>query len=798
MIFNFFNKKKNIDVAKLKGLNLTKEQKNRINSLINETKSRDSTQSMLCFNEIFKNGICKIGNIYSKTIQFFDINYLLANNEDKASIFENYCEFLNYFNEKISVQLTFLNQKTNANETLEKIHIKMKNDNIDYLREEYYQMLKNQLEKGNNGIVRLKYLTFSVEEESYKKAKQSLERIELDVINNFKTMGVLAESLNGVERLELLHNLLNKDETFNFNYKMVLETGLTTKDFVAPMSSKNNKSNIELDKELSSTFYLQINVSEIEDRILADLLEIDKKLLVNIHLKPFEQMEAIKIAKKKKLDVESQKIRNQQKALANGYDMDILPIGLQENIDETTDLLETLKSRNQHMFLSTILITTFGKNKSELEDINKQLKGVAQKHSCDLKLLNFQQEQGLNSSLPIGNNLIKIQRSLITTSTAIFVPFTTEELCSNSKESLYYGLNALSNNIILADRKELKNPNGLILGTPGSGKSFMAKREICNTLLTTNDDIIISDPENEFSPLVNAFGGQVINISPNSKDYINIMDINLNYSDDDNPLSLKSDFLLAFFEQIFSTGLSPIEKSIIDRCVKLVYQPYISNPKDENIPLLIDLYNLIKNQKELEAQNLAVALEIYVKGNFNYFNNRTTVDLNNRLVSFNIKELGTQLKKVGMLVVQDQIWNKVTKNRNLKVATRTYMDEIHLQLKEKQTANYTIENWKRQRKYGGIPTGLTQNVKDFLASPEIASIFENSDFICMLNQGGGDREILARYLNISPTQLSYVTDSPAGSGLLKFGNTTVPFIDKFPKDTELYKLMTTKPNEIIK
>ena len=291
MIFNFFNsKKKKINVTKLKGLNLTKEQKKRINNLVNETKPTDSTQSMLYFDEIFKNGICKTGNIYSKTIQFFDINYLLANNEDKASIFENYCEFLNYFNEKINVQLTFINQKTNGNEILEKIHIKMKNDNIDYLREEYYQMLKNQLEKGNNGIVKLKYLTFSIEEESYKKAKQSLERIELDVINNFKTMGVLAESLNGVERLELLHNILNKDETFNFNYKMITDTGLTTKDFVAPMSSKNNKSNIELDKELSSTFYMQILVNEMEDRILADLLEIDKKLLVNIHLKPFEQM----------------------------------------------------------------------------------------------------------------------------------------------------------------------------------------------------------------------------------------------------------------------------------------------------------------------------------------------------------------------------------------------------------------------------------------------------------------------------------------------------------------------------
>lgn len=385
----------------------------------------------------------------------------------------------------------------------------------------------------------------------------------------------------------------------------------------------------------------------------------------------------------------------------------------------------------------------------------------------------------------------------MTTSTAIFVPFTTEELIVESKESLYYGLNALSNNIILADRKELKNPNGLILGTPGSGKSFMAKREITNIMLSTDDDIIISDPENEFSPLVKAFGGQVINISPNSKDYINIMDINLNHSDDDNPLSLKSDFLLAFFEQIFLTGLTPIEKSIIDRCVKLVYQPYIAKPIDDNIPILEDLYNLIKSQKEDEAVNLAVALEIYTKGNFSYFNNKTNVDLNSRLISFNLKELGSQLKKVGMLVVQEQVWNKISKNRNVK-STRTYMDEIHLQLKEKQTANYTIENWKRQRKYGGIPTGLTQNVKDFLASSEIASIFENSDFICMLNQGGGDREILAQYLNISPTQLSYITDSKAGSGLIKYGNIMIPFVDKFPKDTDLYRLMTTKPQEIIK
>lgn len=790
----FFNKKRNVNFPKLKG-KLTKEQKIRLNKLIIEQNPRDSTQSILFFDEILQNGICKAGNTFSKTVRFFDINYLLANNEDKDFIIRSYCEFLNYFNENITVQLTFLNQKTNGNEMMKKININSKDDNIEHLRKEYYKMLKNQLEKGNNGIVKLKYLTFSVEENSYKKAKQTLERIEIDIINNFKSMGVLAESLNGIERLELIHNILNQDENFDFNFDLIADTGLTTKDFVAPMSTKNNKSSLELDKEITSSFYLQINVNELEDRILADLLEIDKKILLNIHLLPFEQGKAINLAKRKKIEVEAQKIKNQQNAFANRYDMDILPLEIQENIEETSRVWESLKSRSEHLFLATILITTFAKNKAELENINNYVKGVAQKHSLKLRALNYQQEQALNSSLPFGKNFIKIQRALMTSSTAIFVPFTTEELIVESKESLYYGLNALSNNIILADRKELKNPNGLILGTPGSGKSFMAKREIANIMLSTNDDIIISDPENEFSPLVEAFGGQVINISPNSKDYINIMDINLDYSDD-NPLSLKSDFLLAFFEQIFLTGLSPVEKSIIDRCVKLVYQPYIANPTDENIPILEDLYNLIKSQKEVEAVNLAVALEIYTKGNFNYFNNKTNVNLQNRLISFNIKELGSQLKKVGMLVVQDQIWNKITKNRNLKVATRTYMDEIHLQLKEQQTANYTIENWKRQRKYGGIPTGLTQNVKDFLASSEIASIFENSDFICMLNQGGGDREILAQYLNISPTQLSYITDSKAGSGLIKYGNIMLPFVDKFPKDTELYKLMTTKPQEI--
>lgn len=449
------------------------------------------------------------------------------------------------------------------------------------------------------------------------------------------------------------------------------------------------------------------------------------------------------------------------------------------------------------MFLVTVLFLNTAKTRQELNNAVFQTAGIAQKYNCVLRRLDYMQEQGLMSSVPLGVNHIPIKRALTTTSTAIFVPFTTQELFMTG-EALYYGLNALSNNMIMVDRKKLKNPNGLILGTPGSGKSFSAKREITNAFFVTADDIIIGDPEGEYYPLVNELGGQVIHLSATSRDYINPMDINMNYADDDNPLGVKSDFIISMCELIMGSrnGIEAEERSVIDRCLPIVYQKYFENPVPENMPVLGDLYECLRAQKEPQAQRIATALEIYVNGSLKVFNHQTNVELNNRIVCFDIKDLGKQLKKLGMIIVQDQVWNRVTLNRSAHKSTRYYIDEFHLLLKEEQTANYSVEIWKRFRKWGGIPTGITQNVKDLLASREIENIFENSDFILMLNQAAGDRQILAKQLNISPYQLSYVTNSGEGEGLLFYGNVIIPFKDKFDKSLRLYALMTTKPEEV--
>ena len=784
---------------------LTRSEKKQIEYAIAKNKQKDkhkmSAQDSIPFQRMFPDGICRVNeNTYTKTIRFADINYQLNTNEDKSAIFDGWCDFLNYFDSSIKFQLSFINRSASRDNAVQSISIPLQGDEFDSIRTEYTEMLRSQLSKGSNGLMKTKYLTFSIEANSIKAAKPRLERVETDILNNFKRLGVSAEVLNGYERLEIMHGLFHMDEPepFAFSWDWLVPSGLSVKDFIAPSSFEfKNGRYFTMGKKLGAVSFLQILAPELNDRLLADFLDMESSLVVTMHVQSVDQVTAIKTIKRKITDLDRSKIEEQKKAVRAGYDMDIIPSDLATYGSEAKKLLQDLQSRNERMFLLTFLVLNTADTRQQLENNVFQASSIAQKYNCILTRLDFQQEEGLMSSLPIGLNQIDIQRGLTTSSTAIFIPFTTQELYQNGKEALYCGLNALSGNIIMVDRKLLKNPNGIILGTPGSGKSFSAKRSIVNVFLVTDDDIIICDPEAEYGTLVERLHGQVIHISPTSTDYVNPMDLNLNYSDDESPLSLKSDFILSLCELIVGgkEGLQPVEKTIIDRCVRLVYREYLNDPVPEKMPVLGDLYDELRRQEEKEAQYIATALEIYVTGSLNVFNHRTNININNRVVSFDIKELGKQLKKIGMLIVQDAVWNRVTVNRDERKSTQYFIDECHLLLKEEQTAAYMVEIWKRFRKWGGIPTGITQNVKDLLASKEIENILENSDYIYMLNQAAGDRQILAQKLNISPHQLSYVTHSGEGEGLLFYGSTILPFVDRFPRDTELYRLMTTKLSE---
>lgn len=785
---------------------LTRAERRQIEAAIARAKRQDkkqkSAQDSIPFQRMFPDGICRVtDSYYTKTVQFQDINYQLNQNEDKTAIFDSWCDFLNYFDSSIHFQLSFVNLAANKDSYAQTIAIPPRADAFNQLRTEYTKMLQTQLARGNNGLVKTKFITFGVEAENLKTAKPRLERIEIDILNNFKRLGVQAEPLNGHDRLKLMHDVLHMDEQepFRFSWDWLAPSGLSVKDFIAPSSFEfRTGSSFAVGKKYGRASFLQILAPELNDRMLADFLDMESSVIVSMHIQSVDQVKAIKTIKRKITDLDKMKIEEQKKAIRAGYDMDIIPSDLATYGNEAKKLLQELQSRNERMFLLTFIILNTAGSMQQLKNNVFQANSIAQKYNCQLTTLDFRQEEGLMSSLPLGLNEITIQRGLTTSSVAIFVPFTTQELFQTGKEALYCGINALSNNLIMVDRKLLKNPNGLILGTPGSGKSFSAKREIANVFLVTDDDIIICDPEAEYGPLVEHLHGQVIKISPTSTDYINPMDLNLNYSDDENPLSLKSDFILSLCELIVGgkDGLMPVEKTIIDRCVRLVYRNYLNDPRPENMPILGDLYEELRKQDEKEAQYIATALEIYVTGSLNVFNHQTNVDIHSRVVAYDIKELGKQLKKIGMLIVQDQVWNRVTVNREAHKSTRYYIDEMHLLLKEEQTASYTIEIWKRFRKWGGMPTGVTQNVKDLLSSREVENIFENSDYIYMLNQASGDRQILAKQLNISPHQLSYVTHSGEGEGLLFYGNIILPFVDRFPKDTELYRVLTTKPQEV--
>ena len=766
-------------------------------------KVRKSAQQTIPYVEMCRDGICKVNSrLYTKSIAFEDINYQLAQNEDKTAIFENWCDFLNYFDSSIFVQFSFINQKASLNEFRKRINIPAQEDAFNDIRSEYSGMLQNQLTKGNNGLIKKKYITFGIEADSLRTAKPKLERIETDILNNFKTLGVKTEPLSGYERLKVLHDVFNMDsnEPFRFSFDMVARTGLSSKDFIAPTSFDFREGKcFKMGKTIGAVSFLQILAPELNDRMLADFLEMDSNITVNFHIRTIDQAKAIKSIKSKITDLDKMKIEEQKKAVRSGYDMDILPTDIITYEKDTLDLLDDLNSSNQKMVKMTFLLTCYGRNKRELENITQRVSGIIQQANCNLRCMQYLQEQGLMASAPIGCNDTGIERDLTTKSTAILVPFCTQELFMPAP-AIYYGLNALSNNMIMADRKRLRTPNGVILGTPGSGKSFSAKREILSCFLMTKDDIVVCDPEGEYFALVGALHGQVVRLATNSKDYLNPMDIQLSHKGDKEALKLKSDFIITLCDLIAGgkNGLENDEKGIIDECIRHIYDAYFENPVPENMPILEDLYNALLEHKNKKAERIANSLVLYVHGSQNYFNHRTNVDSQNRIMCFDIRDLGNQLKELGMLIVQDAVWNRVSQNRERKIATRYYCDEFHLLLKEKQTAIYSVEIWKRFRKWGGIPTGLTQNVGDFLKSEEIEGILGNSDFVYLLNQNAKDQAILADKLGLSEKQLAHVTNSEPGCGLILFDNVVIPFVDKYPVDTKTFAVMNTKPEESVR
>mgnify|MGYP003240810036 CR=1 FL=1 len=764
-------------------------------------KVRKSAQQTIPYVEMCRDGICKVNSrLYTKSIAFEDINYQLAQNEDKTAIFENWCDFLNYFDSSIFVQLSFINQKASLNEFRKRINIPAQEDAFNDIRSEYSGMLQSQLTKGNNGLVKKKYITFGIEADSLRTAKPKLERIETDILNNFKTLGVRTEPLSGYERLKVLHDVFNMDtnEPFRFSFDMVARTGLSTKDFIAPTSFDFREGKcFKMGRTIGAVSFLQILAPELNDRMLADFLEMDSNITVNFHIRTIDQAKAIKSIKSKITDLDKMKIEEQKKAVRSGYDMDIIPSDLATYGGEAKNLLRDLQSRNERMFLLTLLVLNVADTKQKLDNDVFQAASIAQKYNCALRRLDWQQEQGFVSSLALGYNEVEIQRGMTTSSTAIFIPFMTREL-RMAGQALYYGMNALSHNVIMADRKKLKSANGMYLGSTGSGKSFAAKRELLNVFLTIPQDrIIVVDPMGEYAPLVRRLGGQVIEIAPDSPHHLNPMDVELNMAAGESPLSMKADFLLSLCELVVGgkEGLQPIEKTVIDRCVRLVYREQALGLETAKTPLLQDLYEELLRQTEPEARRVATALELYCTGSLNLFNHPTNVKTDSRVVCIVLKNMGENLRKIAMHITNEFVSQAVDQNFHEGAATWCYFDEFHILLRDPLTASYFVAVWKMLRKKGCVPSALTQNVKDLLASREIENILDNTDFMILLSQAQSDRTILAKQLGISEHQLSYITHSNSGEGLLFYGNVTIPFVDRFPRG-EIYDLLTTRPEDM--
>ena len=756
-------------------------------------------QDIIPIKRIWKDGIFLVGkNTYSKSFRFTDINYAVASKEDKEEMFLDYSEILNSFDVGATTKISITNRRLNKIDFEKTILLPMCNDNMDIYRKEYNNMLLSQI-VGSNGIIQEKYITITINKNSLDEARTYFRRVGTELSNHFLKLGSKFIEMNADNRLRLYYDFYRTGEENYYDFDMLvnMRRGHSFKDYICPDSVMHDNDYFTLGNRYGRVLYLKDYANYVKDNMIAELTDINKNLILSIDVVPVPLDEAIKEGENRRLGVETNITNWQRRQNANNNFSAIIPYDLELQRNESKEFLDDLTTRDQRMFLTVLTIVHTANSKRELDEDTESLLMVCRKHLCQLGILKFQQLDGLSTAIPFGVCNINAKRTLITESLAVLNPFKVQEV--NHENGIYYGQNIISKNMIIADRRQLLNGNSFILGVSGSGKSFTAKNEIVSVMLRDNNaDVIIIDPEDEYSRLVKALKGEVINISSTSDNHINAMDMNKDYGDGANPIILKSEFLLSLCEQLIGSGnLGPKQKSIIDRCTAQVYRVYQQGNYMGVAPTLQDFREELLKQEEPEAKALALDIELFTDGSLNTFAKNTNVNTDNRLVCYNILELGDDLKPMGMLVILDNILNRITKNRSKGKNTYIFIDEIYLLFQHEYAANFLFKLWKRVRKYGAFCTGITQNVDDLLQSHTARTMLSNSEFIVMLNQASSDRFELAKLLNITDLQMNYITNVGAGQGLIKIGNVLVPFINEFPTNTELYKLMTTKPNEKI-
>lgn len=747
---------------------------------------------------IWEDGIFQIGkNKFARSYKFVDVNYAVASREDKEAMFLEYSELLNSFDSGATTKITINNRRLNKQDFERSILIPMQEDGLDLYRKEYNKML---LEKatGSNSMVQEKYVTVSVYKKSIEEARTYFARVGTELASHFARLGSKCVEMDATDKLRALHDFYRTGEEtgFHFDLSETMKKGHSFKDFICPDSLEFKRDHFRMGNRYGRVLFLREYASYIKDNMIAELTDLNRSLMMSIDIIPIPTDEAVREVENRLLGVETNITNWQRRQNANNNFSAVIPYDMEQQRRESKEFLDDLTTRDQRMMLAVLTLVHTADTKEQLDSDTKALLATARQKFCQAAVLKYQQMDGLNTALPIGVRKINVFRTLNTESLAVFTPFRVQEILH--RDGVYYGQNAISSNMIIANRRHLLNGNSFILGVSGAGKSFTAKEEMVNIILSDpNADVIVIDPEREYSPLVTAMGGEVIHISATSENHINAMEMNADYGDGANPIILKSEFILSLCEQLIGgASLGAREKSIIDRCTATVYRHYQQGNYQGTPPTLQDFREELLTQDEPEAKEIALAIELFTNGSLNTFAKHTNVNTHSRLICYDILDLGRQLQSIGMLVVLDNILNRITMNRARGRNTFIFIDEIYLLFQHEYSANFLFTLWKRVRKYGAYCTGITQNVDDLLQSHTARTMLANSEFIIMLNQASTDRIELAKLLNISDVQMNHIKNVGAGRGLLKVGSSLVPFVNRFPRNTELYKLMTTKFGEV--